>query len=189
LAGLIPGIADIGGSLSVSVSCATRVPDDVMAATIGEIGRPADPVRDHWSLPSDIQLTPDQLGALRTELAEMRRLAEQHDIPIRVDPALERPDAEPNLLRGVFVLDEPCRVFETKLLVGPNGALGSCPMMTHISFGSLEGRTLADVWGPDGPFGPLRERLRHGYFPVCEHCCVHDQLMHAHPPEASGSAA
>jgi MoaA/NifB/PqqE/SkfB family radical SAM enzyme len=181
LSGLIPRIADVGANLSVSVTCATRVPDDVMVATVLEVGRPADTVRNHWCLPSDILLTEDQLGSLRDELAEMHRLADQHGIRLRVDPALERPDAEPNLVRGVFMLDSPCRVFETKLLVGPGGAVGSCSMMTHVSFGSLEGRTLASVWGPDGLFEPLRERLRHGYFPVCQHCCVHDQLMSSSP--------
>jgi hypothetical protein len=181
LSGPIPRIAGIGSNVSVSVNCATRVPDEAMAATVREIGRPADPVRNHWSLPSDILLGTDQLDALRDELAEMRRLAERFAIPIRVDPALERPDARANLVRGVFTLDRPCRVFETKVLVGPNGEVGSCPMMTHVSFGSLDGRTLASVWGSDGPFEPLRERLRHGYLPICQHCCVHDQLMSVSP--------
>lgn len=110
-----------------------------MAATVVELGAPADPVRNHWSLPSDLLLMPDQLPSLRADLAEMRRLAAKLGIPIRVDPALDRPDAEPNLLRGVFMLDRPCRVFETKLLVGPDGAVGSCPMMSHVSF-RLSGR-------------------------------------------------
>jgi hypothetical protein len=190
LAGLIPRIADVRASVSVSVTCATRVPDDVMAATVAEVGRAADPVRNHWSLPSELLIGPEQLPSLRAELAEMRRLAEEHGIPIRVDPALDRPDAEPDLVRGVFELDRPCRVFETKLLVGPHGAVGSCPMMTHVSFGSLEGRSLASVWGAGGPFEPLRERLRHGYLPVCRHCCVHDQMMDPAPgSSAPGSDA
>ena len=175
-AGLVDHAAQIGPSVSVSVTHFSRLDANVTQAMEALLERPADATRNHWRLPRALLLTAEDLPVLRTSVAQMKQLADARGVRLRVDPALDATFDPAAIVEGTFALRKQCPVFETTLIVGPNGAIGSCPMLTHVSFGHVPAQSVAAIW--DGQtFHHLRRRLRDGYLPVCSFCCRHGDLM------------
>jgi MoaA/NifB/PqqE/SkfB family radical SAM enzyme len=176
LAGLVRHAKRIGPRVKVTVAYFSRLEDDATEATEEILGRKSDARRNHWRLPRELLLTENDLPLLEESLGEMRRLADEEGIGLIVDPALDAAAAPSTLLQGTFELRKPCPVFETSILLGPDGSIGSCPMLTHFSFGRVPAQSLASIWG-SRVFEDLRERMRDSYLPVCNACCRHADLM------------
>jgi radical SAM protein with 4Fe4S-binding SPASM domain len=176
LAGLIRHAARLGRSVKVTVAYFSRLDDAATKATEEILERKSDPRRNHWRLPRELLLTENDLPVLEESLREMRRLAEEEGIGLSIDPALDAPANADPLLHGTFALRKPCPVFETALLLQPDGGIGSCPMLTHFSFGRVPDQSLASIWSSK-VFDELRERMRDSYLPICQGCCRHADLM------------
>ncbi len=175
-AGLIHHAAQVGPSVSVSVTHFSRLDADVTHAMEALLDQPADDTRNHWRLSRNLLLTAEDLPVLRASVAQMKQLAAARRVPVHIDPALDEAFDPAAIVEGVFTLRKRCPVFETTLIVGPDGAIGSCPMLTHFSFGHVPTQSVSAIW--DSPtFHRLRRRLRDGYLPVCGSCCRHGNLM------------
>lgn len=174
-AGLIHHAAQLGGGVSVSVTHFSRLEPPINQLELLFKQSP-DPQRNHWNLPRDLLLRRDDVGALIASVAEMKMLAHDRGIPLNIDPALDQALDASGLLEGTFVLRQRCPVFETALIIGPDGAVGSCPMLTHLSFGLLSDQSLLEIW-TGRLFSDARQVLRAGYLPVCSACCNHADLM------------
>jgi MoaA/NifB/PqqE/SkfB family radical SAM enzyme len=176
LAGLLRHAARISPRVSVTVAYFSRLEAGATQAMEEILARKADPRRNHWLLPRELLLTESDLPVLEESLRQMRRLAEEEGIPLIVDPALDPATKADTLLRGTFKLRKPCPVFEESVLLAPDGRIGSCPMLTHFSFGRVTEQPLAQIWGNE-VFEDLRRRMRDSYLPVCDACCRHLDLM------------
>jgi radical SAM protein with 4Fe4S-binding SPASM domain len=175
-AGIISHAAEIDPGISVSVQYFSRLEPAVTRRMEQLLNQSADHRRNHWNLPQDLLLTEDDIPALRAGIAEMKRSAHERNVPLYIDPALDELFDARGLLDGTFALSKPCRVVETALLIGPDGRVGSCPMLTHFALGHVHRQSLSEIWASQ-PFEALREKLRAGYLPVCQSCCRHGGLM------------
>jgi hypothetical protein len=176
-ADLVRHAADLDPPPTVSVAYFSRVPDPADRQAERLLGLPVVGESSHWTLPEHLLVTPEQVPALAAEVAAMKQLAREMGIDLRVDPALDDRFDPAGLVSGTFRLSKRCDVFDTVIIVGPSGEIGSCPMLTHHSFAHSGDTSLATAWSPDGPFRQVRERMRDGYLPVCGHCCNHAELM------------
>jgi len=175
-AGLILQAAHIDPRVSVSVQYVSRLQPNVNHAMEQLLHQSADHRRNHWSLPQNLLLTEDDIPVLRASIATMKKLAVEQKVALQIDPALDGAVDVRRLLDGTFALGKRCQVFETALLIGPDGNVGSCPMLTHFSFGSIHQQSLPAIWASE-LFERLRPLLRDGYLPVCQSCCRHADLM------------
>jgi radical SAM protein with 4Fe4S-binding SPASM domain len=174
-AGIIYHAAEIGPGTSVSVQYFSRLEPGVTRQMERLLDQSADHRRNHWNLPQDLLLTEDDIPPLRAGIAAMKQSAHERNVPLCVDPALDEAFDARRLMDGTFALSKPCHVFETAMLVGPDGRVGSCPMLTHFSLGQVNRQSLEEILASE-PFERLRGELRCGYLPVCQSCCRHVDL-------------
>jgi MoaA/NifB/PqqE/SkfB family radical SAM enzyme len=176
-AGLVRRAAQLGPEVSVSVAYFSRLEPNTTRDMEQMLGRPANPLRNHWDLPRHLLVTIEDAGRIQAGIREMKRLAAEYSVRLFIDPALDAAFDPTALATGVFSLRQRCPVFETCLQVGPDGSIGSCPMLTHFTFGQFGADSLSEVWNGE-TFSTLRRTLRSGrYLPVCSSCCNHQDLM------------
>jgi MoaA/NifB/PqqE/SkfB family radical SAM enzyme len=175
-AGVVQSAAEISPCVGVSVQYLSRLEPGLSRDMERLLRQPADHRRNHWNLPRDLLLTDDDIPALGAGIAEMKQAARERNVSLHIDPALDEALDAGRLVEGTFALSKPCGVFETALLIGPDGTAGSCPMLTHFSFGNVHTQSLPEIWA-GAPFEQPRRALRSGYLPVCQSCCRHGDLM------------
>lgn len=175
-AGLINHVAEIGPTVYVTVQYFSRLEPSLSRQMEQLLNQSADYRRNHWNLPRDLLLTEDDIPALRAGIVAMKKSASDRKVSLYIDPALDEALDARRLLDGTFALSKRCQVFETALIIGPDGTVGSCPMLTHFSLGQIHSQSLGEIWTSE-PFGRLREKLRGGYLPVCQSCCRHSDLI------------
>jgi MoaA/NifB/PqqE/SkfB family radical SAM enzyme len=175
-AGLIDEAARIGPEVFITVALFSRMNPDITKQMEQLLKLSSNERLNHWCLPKDLLLTHDDILPLRDILAEMKIYASERGVVLHLDPALDEYFDEQHLLSGTFNLKKNCSVFEDSVIVGPDARIGSCPMLTHFSFGQIDKKSLAEIW--NSPiYQDLREKMKNNYLPVCQHCCNHSNLM------------
>ncbi len=174
---LLDDLVEFSHDLEVSVAHFARLTAEDTREIEALLSCGSDHRRNHWALPADLLLRSGDVDELQNTVERFKKRATKYGIRIAIDPALDSCFNAESLLRGAFRLSKPCRVFEECLIVGADGAIGSCPMLTHFSFGNVHTHRIADIWEDSGSLHVLRRRMRSGYLPICKRCCIHHRLM------------
>ena len=99
-------------------------------------------------------------------------------ISISIDPALDSKFNADYLTKGIFSLTSRCFVLWESILLGPNGNLSICPMLTHYPIANAKEVSLADYWYNNKELNKVRNiLLKEKYIPICSYCCLHTQMM------------
>lgn len=175
-AGLINEAARIGTEVFITVALFTRMSQGVTRQMERILNLSSNDILNHWNLPEELLLKEDDLPTLRKIVEEMKKHAMERGVELRLDPALNEYFDAQRITSGTFELKKRCSVFENSVIIGPDARIGSCPMLTHFSFGQITRQSLSEIW--NSPiYVNLREKMKDGYLPVCQHCCNHVSLM------------
>jgi MoaA/NifB/PqqE/SkfB family radical SAM enzyme len=163
---------------NVTFAYVSRLPEDVNQKTQSLLHSPFQDELNHWSLPDDIFIKEDQFQDLASEVEAIKEESKVLGIVCGIDPALDRNEDKRNLLTGRFPLKKRCFAPWETILVGPDGTLTACPMLTHSPLANIRESELSDYWQNNQMLNHIRNILiENRYLPVCYYCCGHGALL------------
>ncbi|MBA7610893.1 PqqA peptide cyclase [subsurface metagenome] len=133
---------------------------------------------NHWDLPSEILVAPDQLRSLREEVKKIKTLSEKLYLYAHIDPVLDSRFNEFSITTGRFILTKRCYVLWNSIIIEPDGKIAPCPMLTHFPISNIKECHLRDFWLNNKRLNFIRGTLlKEKYLPICYYCCRHVPLM------------
>lgn len=178
----VDGIADVvtyafeRGIRHCSFQYLTVVPSLVDKATESVTGISMDQSLNRWNHPTSLWITKKQMPVLREQIRRVRQIANAKGIFLDIDPALDQTDEQ--IVFGRFLLKKPCRAFWNEIILGPDGSISPCPMLTHMVLANANNESLRQYFTKNKKLKALRRRMgKDKYLPICSYCCNHAQLM------------
>ena len=177
LVGLASRVSDLSSNVSISLSYLSHLTQAETLKMDALLSLTADGQKNHWcgfenSL-LDIRSHDEILSAVKC----IKKEASTKRIKLNVDPALE-----PGLLRttlsGEGFKRTIVRSFRSpSVAIGPDGTLGSCPMLTHYNFATFPTTSLHSFFSSNRYMKRLRSHMTKSFLPICHRCCNHAELI------------
>jgi MoaA/NifB/PqqE/SkfB family radical SAM enzyme len=154
------------------------VPSNVDQVTQKILKIPSYEKLNHWNLRTDLLLSSEEIEVLKGEIKKIKITAIDNSISVKIDPILDQKFDENHIFNGFYPLSSSCLAFWENSIVGPDGSISACPMLSHYPLANIKTTDIAEYWYNNRDLNKIRSVfLQKNSLPVCSYCCVHIGLM------------
>jgi MoaA/NifB/PqqE/SkfB family radical SAM enzyme len=163
---------------AVTYQYVSIVPSNVDKITQKFLTVPSYEKLNHWNLRTDLLLGAEEIKVLKEEIKKIKKTAMDNNISIKIDPILDKKFNQDHILNGFYSLSSPCFAFWEDSIVGPDGSISACPMLSHYPLANVKTTNISEYWSYNEGLHKIRSVfLQKKSLPVCAYCCVHMGLM------------